>query len=53
MLTAKQASEILGLEQYAVEQRRVAERLIAINFNSEWLYLAFQFGADGVFPRIE
>jgi integrase len=53
MLTAKQATEILGLEQYAVEQRRVAERLIAINFNSEWLYLAFQFGADGVFPRIE
>jgi hypothetical protein len=52
MLTGKQTSELLNLEQQAVEQRRISGDLIAVCVAADWMYPAFQFRAGDVLPRV-
>jgi hypothetical protein len=53
MLTCAQVAHLLSLAPHDVEQDRQAEKLIAVQINSDWLYPAFQFRADALLPGLE
>ncbi len=52
LLSATEAARVLGgISRQAVDKRRRAGQLLAVQIGGDWRYPGVQFGRDGVVPR--
>lgn len=53
MLSGSQVEERLGIKRQEIDERRNANKLLAVRLGSDWQYPAFQFSDAGMLPGIE